>query len=612
VIPHFPDPYPGEAFFSVYARFCERLGLNGNSRTSRLFFGRSCRVSVQLPHGLDHVIGNLPLGHSHTADQLIDQNTLLPLFAPFIDSTRYQEVKSDMRGCGGVAVRLGLNSGGIRSPNWLRHCSVCDTENRDRFGETFWARLHQTSGVNICPVHRCFLEQTSVTRLSRGVFSAISAESVCRNTTPHYLDESDPDQRIQFRVARDAAWLLDINRRKPGPMALLKSYLFCAVNQGFVTNRGKFRQLNLHAAFIDRYDKELLRLLCLEFAEGKKPWLRRFFVLPTEIQYPIRHLIVMHFLGFTVAEFFDQLPEEEAQVEPGVRRQITDLIDAPLRGSEVFGTAPWPCRNPVSDCAGKLLIQECAERTTGGRGRTNYRKRIGDFVCPHCGFTYSRLGPSEGDSKRMVWIRDYGHAWKAELRKVWADHRYTIAQAASHLGVTAQVVRTQASLCGLVVPKPGQRMSQRAKDCRLRRRRTVRTFEPRPKSVDWAKRDTDLSRRVADAASTLFQAPGKPVRVTQSAIFRLLEDSSNLYCNRDKLPATVRSISKAVESEEQFVQRLLRHSVTEHRSAGLPLARWRLKCAVGYRRLKRFPSLRIEIDSLLSRSAGTYFPPVES
>ncbi len=428
---------------------------------------------MQLPHGLDHVIGNLPLGHSHTADQLIDENTLLPLFAPFIDSTRYQEVKSDMRGGGGVAVRsrLGLNSG-IRSPNWLRHCSVCDTGNRDRFGETFWARLHQTSGVNICPVHRCFLEQTSVTRLSSGVFSAISAESVCRNTTPHDLDESGPNQVIQFNVARDAAWLLDINHRKPGPMALSKSYLFCAVNQGFATYSGKYKQLNLHSAFTDRYDKELLRLLCLEFAEGKKPWLRRFFVAPAEIQYPIRHLVVMHFLGFTVAEFFDQLPEEEAQVEPKVQRQKTDYIDAPSLGGEAFGTAPWPCRNPVSDCGGKLLIQECAERTT--RGRTNYGKVIGDFVCPHCGFTFSRLGPSEGDSKRMVWIRDYGFTWKAELQRVWVDHRYNNAQAASHLGVTAMVVRTQASLCGLVVPKPGQRMSQRAKDCRLRRRGTAR------------------------------------------------------------------------------------------------------------------------------------------
>jgi hypothetical protein len=37
VIPYFPDPYPGEAFFSVYARFCERLGLRlcGAFQTAR-------------------------------------------------------------------------------------------------------------------------------------------------------------------------------------------------------------------------------------------------------------------------------------------------------------------------------------------------------------------------------------------------------------------------------------------------------------------------------------------------------------------------------------------------------------------------------------------------
>jgi hypothetical protein len=98
VIPHFPDPYPGEAFFSVYARFCERLGSNANSRTSRLFFGRSYKVSVLLPYGLDHVIENLPLGHSYTADQLIDENTVLPFFAPFLESTRYENAKLDMRG----------------------------------------------------------------------------------------------------------------------------------------------------------------------------------------------------------------------------------------------------------------------------------------------------------------------------------------------------------------------------------------------------------------------------------------------------------------------------------------------------------------------------------
>lgn len=118
--------------------------------------------------------------------------------------------------------------------------------------------------------------------------------------------------------------------------------------------------------------------------------------------------------------------------------------------------------------------------------------------------------------------------------------------------------------------------------------------------VDWAGRDTDLSRRVADVASTLFRAPGKPVRVTQRTIFRLLQDSGNFYNHRDKLPATVRAISAVVESKEEFAHRLLRWILTEHASACEPLSRCRLNYEVGYERLKRFPSLRLELDSILS------------
>ena len=58
----------------------------------------------------DHVVSNLPPGHSYTADQLIDEHTLLPLFAPFIDSARYQQAKLDMRGNGGAGIRTRLGS----------------------------------------------------------------------------------------------------------------------------------------------------------------------------------------------------------------------------------------------------------------------------------------------------------------------------------------------------------------------------------------------------------------------------------------------------------------------------------------------------------------------
>jgi hypothetical protein len=279
-------------------------------------------------------------------------------------------------------------------PNRLRHCSVCDAENRDHFGETFWSRLHQITGINVCPVHRCFLQDTSVTRSSRGTFKASSADSVCRDCTPRYIDDCDQEQVIQYK--RDVAWLLDLNRPRPGPKVLSKAYLYCAVNHGLVSYGGRFRQSDFQSAFTRRYSKKLLRSLGLDLKEGRKSWLKRLFQEASEIQYPIRHLIVMNFLGFTAAAFFDQLSY-----------------------SGPFGVPPWPCLNPVSAC------------------RNKYRKTIGDFVCPQCGFMYSRFGPDtcEQDRRRMDWVREYGHAWDAELRKVWADPKCDLTEAASRLGL---------------------------------------------------------------------------------------------------------------------------------------------------------------------------------
>ena len=270
----------------------------------------------------------------------------------------------------------------------------------------------------------------------------MSAESVRRECTAHYLDESDPEQVIQLRIACDAAWLLDVNRLRPGPEPLSKAYLYGAAGQGLATYGGNFKQLDLHSVFARRYSEELLQLLGVELEKGNKSWLKGLFQNPAVVQYPIRHLVVMNLLGFSAVDFFEQLPA----VGP-------------------YGAGPWPCLNPVSACRNNLLIRECTVR---GRSRVpaNYRKPIADFLCPQCGFMYSRLGPDtcEQDRRRMDWVREYGHAWEAELRKVWVDRKYNITQVASHLGVTRRMIRKQASRCGLVIAKPGQRSPQRARN----------------------------------------------------------------------------------------------------------------------------------------------------
>jgi hypothetical protein len=111
----------------------------------------------------------------------------------------------------------------------------------------------------------------------RGTFKASSAESVCRDYAPRYIDDCDLEQVIQFKIARDAAWLLDLNLLRPGPKVLSKAYLYCAVNHGLASYGGTFRQSDFQSAFTRRYSNKLLRALGLDLKEGRKSWLMRLF-----------------------------------------------------------------------------------------------------------------------------------------------------------------------------------------------------------------------------------------------------------------------------------------------------------------------------------------------
>jgi Tn7-like transposition protein D len=198
-------------------------------------------------------------------------------------------------------------------------------------------------------------------------------------------------------------------------------------------------------------------LLGLELEKGKKSWLRRLLQNPEVIQYPIRHLVVTNLLGFSAAGFFNQLSD-----------------CAP------FGEGPWPCLSPMSACQNKLLIRECTVRRQLLGPNCGKPKPIGDFACPQCGFVYSRFGPDvcEQDKWRVDWVKEYGHTWDTKLRKVWADPKCDLTEAASRLGVTRRVIRKQASRCGLVLAKPGQRLPDRATNRKpWRGRRTVPTQE---------------------------------------------------------------------------------------------------------------------------------------
>ena len=68
-------------------------------------------------------------------------------------------------------------SKGVKERN-LRYCTICASEDREQFGESYWHILHQLQGMNYCNVHKCRLLDSSVAISERSSSILVTAEEV--------------------------------------------------------------------------------------------------------------------------------------------------------------------------------------------------------------------------------------------------------------------------------------------------------------------------------------------------------------------------------------------------------------------------------------------------
>ncbi len=306
-----PTPYPDELFYSLCARFSERMQYPSKRSPIQDLLGTGSAIaSVGLPSHLDDFIAALPPGHPYTADDLIDNHTLLPFYGPFLPPERLRRVRQDMRGSGGPALhmRIGIMASSVSSPGWLLACPKCIAEDRERFGECYWHRVHQLPGVKVCPAHKVNLHfSTARAANERTRYEFVSAESALHSLQRIDLPESYCE--IFLRLAQDAQWLLG-QRRPPQTLeSLHKRYRGLLNDIGLATYRGRVDAGLFLRRFKGFYPSPLLNQLNCELAEHiSENWLLRLVRTPTGAQHPLHHLLLILFLGYTLEAFFS-LPE---------------------------------------------------------------------------------------------------------------------------------------------------------------------------------------------------------------------------------------------------------------------------------------------------------------
>jgi len=177
MITSFPILYPDELLYSLFARYYAQSGhIAYVFAAEDLFERRTTKPDIEFidkltPEAFNCIMKNMPL------ETAVMQHTMLPYYSRFLPlDRRIQALKMllQMDERYHNLLYLPKSKTVIRS---LRYCPLCALADRKQYGETYWHRSHQMSGVSICPIHHCRLNSSTVRISSKPSPSLDSAEA---------------------------------------------------------------------------------------------------------------------------------------------------------------------------------------------------------------------------------------------------------------------------------------------------------------------------------------------------------------------------------------------------------------------------------------------------
>lgn len=592
----FPTPYPDELLYSVIARFRVRAGiLSPKMVIDELFKSRTAAAIVDLPCNLIQLCSNLPIGSNLSPDYLIDKHTLFPLYKPFAFQERARKVYNAMLGSygGNIHNLFGTMASTVKYPAYLRFCPLCWKEEQNRYGEGYWHRLHQISGVEVCPLHQVLLSDSNVaiSRYNKHEFIPASSSN-CIPKLTEFLYSTKAFKEL-IGIASDIEWILNNKIMIKSLFWLQEQYIQSLITKKMATAMGRVYQIDLKAAFKYYYGDDLLIKLQSSLSEDNEGWLSELVRKPRKIFHPLRHVLLIRFLSRTVPLFFVQ----NHNVKP-------------------FGDGPWPCLNAAADHYHNEVVENVV---------TTYcydtKLPVGTFSCS-CGFVYSRRGPdsSPDDRYKIGRIKSFGLLWREKL-KILVEQGLSARSIARTLRVDVKTVQkysnseesiTQSNFeMKFVQNAENNRKDEWLNLCSQHSEASVsslRKLNPalymwlyrhekewlvnnslrmdskgknEKQRINWENRDIQLCKEIKLEVSKILSGEGKPQRITVSFLGKRLGILSLLEKKINKLPQTKNYLSFIVESVEDYQKRRIYWAVKILISENKPLMVWRVKRTAG-------------------------------
>ena len=156
-----PEIYPDELLYSRFARYYERSGYMAYIFAAEdLFQNKNERPDVEFINRLTQDAQSV-IHKKMSADEVIMNHTMFPYYGRFLGKERRTEAYFALLNTDGNYRNL-LPIPKAKRQRFLRYCPMCVNMDRDKYGETYWHRIHQMQSIDICPVHFCVLQNTDI------------------------------------------------------------------------------------------------------------------------------------------------------------------------------------------------------------------------------------------------------------------------------------------------------------------------------------------------------------------------------------------------------------------------------------------------------------------
>jgi Tn7-like transposition protein D/TniQ len=597
----FPNLYKDELLFSVLARYFQYSGDENKKQIMfELFNSSTTCASTIFPTNLKKLCENLPSPNIYTSDDFINNHTLLPYYSPFITKGRENKLREIMRNENGtnISMKSGRTASTVKSEKKLKYCLSCVDEEKLNKGECYWHRTHQIEGVKVCPKHKTWLIESSNSFTERKhKHEFIALEESMRNSD---LFSINTNLKVGFKhflyVAEQTEYLLN-NSLEPLGLENLKNFYTSKLNKRqLVTFEGRIRWKQLIPKFNDYYGKQLLDTLnSYIYPNTNDTWLHKLLRKPRVTCHPLRHILLLGFLGETISTMVNQI----------------DAISY-----KPFGEGPWICLNKAAEHYHQPIITSCVITRDYKSGQP-----IGTFSCL-CGFVFSRKGPDKTihDQYKMGRKKKFGTVWENKLAEL-AKKGLSLRKMADFLGVDPMTIKKRLTID--VKDKPSNNSFEKEKkkqnyrnqwvytvninegvsvtEIRLKNQKLymwlyrndkdwLRFNSPTIKKgnrnnlklrVDWKKRDARIAARVESIVSNILKEKNPPIKITKNEIGRRLGKLSSFIKNLDNLPMTLKVVNQSLETTEQYQIRRIKCVAEKMRRTSASIKEWQVIRAAG-------------------------------